>query len=531
MEKKMDRKKTVFNYILNGQIIFFLLAFIIICKYMDVSYYDFSVKKYMLFIAFIVFFLIVLGVYIISKSKNINENILNINLIIFDILLINIIISITNLYEVRFLYLIPIIISAVKYGLFASVFLATATGLLNIIFYISSSTDFHFQYSLETDLILWGIFILISWLIGNGMEIQTRISKSLYKTQENLNKNKQLLETLVNEMPLSLIAVDKDEKIVLINESSLKIWNVKHLNPSFYVGRKYRNYFETVIKNVSYEDSLIKDLLCGNKSYYKEKRVYNNRLFEIIGQPVYDQDNLSIKYAMILLNDITKEEQLKEKLNHFDKLNMVGQMAASIAHEIKNPLTTIKGFLELSLKTKTNLDEQQLILLNDEVERCTTIASDFLSMTRKSKEQKELVNLRNLVEQIAILIDKDASFNGINLKLELENTSKISLYKNQIKQLLLNLSRNAIEAMPQGGILTIRLLETEKNIYLEVEDQGEGIPPHVLEKLGTPFITTKKNGTGLGMTICQRIVDNHEAKMKIYTKTGIGTKISISFNK
>lgn len=527
----LDRKRMINEYILNAQLLFFIVSAIIILKYLHFEYLNFSPFKYFIILAFSLLFVVILGVclkYKDNPAQNVKK--LHLFIIFLDLIIINIMVASTNIYEVRFLYLIPIIIAAIDYGNKAAIFLSICIGLSNILVINYCCDIFYpFNYSVETDLIFTGILVLLSWLIGIEIKVEKDIRNSLIDTQVNLYRNKKILEILVNEISLALVVINKEEKIIHMNEKALKIFDI-NMSVSEYIGKSYQKYYREIWKNISYKKSAVHNVLSCEKKFVKEKRVLNKKLIDLVCQPVYDECE-GVKFVILALSDVTKEEQLREKFTQFEKMSTVSQMAASIAHEIKNPLTTIKGFLDLSLKSKINLNQDQLVLLNSEVDRCRSIASDFLSVARKSNEKKDMVNIVNLIRDHSLLIEKDALFNGITLELELNEVQDILVYENQIKQLLLNLSRNAIEAMGEGGVLTIRTYEDSNYIYLEIEDEGQGIPQDLLEKIGTPFFTTKEKGTGLGMVICKQIVDSNRATMKIDSKEGVGTKITVNFLK
>ena len=149
---------------------------------------------------------------------------------------------------------------------------------------------------------------------------------------------------------------------------------------------------------------------------------------------------------------------------------------------------------------------------------------------QKTNTTQVTCNLKEILEQQIVLIEKEAMLANVHLNVEIDNIM-LTVNENEIKQLFLNLTHNALEAMPEGGNLSIRLKEFENKVVLEVEDEGKGIPQELLDKIGTPFLTTKKNGTGLGISVCQQIVEKHSAEMKISSKVGQGTKIMVIFPK
>ena len=259
-----------------------------------------------------------------------------------------------------------------------------------------------------------------------------------------------------------------------------------------------------------------------------EKRVVNSKILEYSGQAIYNEEG-NLIYAILVFQDISQEERNREKISQLERVNLIGQMATSIAPEIKKPLINIQEHLHLAKKDKAHLNLEKLNYLLQEIDNCNSIIANFLSVARKTENKKEMLNLKVIISELSILIGQDALFNGIEFKKEIEEIPDLLLNKNEIRQLILNLCRNGIEAMEDGGVLTLRLKSEENAVILEVEDTGSGMDEEVLEKIGMPFFTTKESGTGLGLSVCARIINNHNGISTITSKVGQGTKVRISF--
>lgn len=199
-----------------------------------------------------------------------------------------------------------------------------------------------------------------------------------------------------------------------------------------------------------------------------------------------------------------------------DKLNLLSSMAASIAHEVRNPMTTIKGFLQLMQKNTTLASYRDTLnLMISELDRANGIISEYLSLANTRFVQKEQKQLDVLVSNILPLLEADAAYSNILIVLDLHATEPVTVEEKEIRQLLLNLTRNAIEAMESGGELTIRTRMNQGDVILEVADQGHGIPKEHIEAIFTPFYTTKETGTGLGLAVCRSIAEHHGAEIEI----------------
>lgn len=246
-------------------------------------------------------------------------------------------------------------------------------------------------------------------------------------------------------------------------------------------------------------------------------------------QTVITDSNGQLLAVEGIMRDITKRVLLEQDVARLDRLNIVGQMAANLAHEVRNPLTTVRGYLQLfGNKNEFQRYKEQFTLLLDELDRTNQIITEYLALSKNKSLDMKKCNLNEIILTIHPLIQADAVSFNIETVLELGNIPNLHLDDKEIKQLILNFTRNAIESMPLGGKLTITTTNDSKETILSVADQGTGIPQQVLENLGKPFFTTKATGTGLGMAICYRIAHRHNAKLDIDTGPA-GTTINIRF--
>ncbi|NPV91299.1 MAG: PAS domain S-box protein [Firmicutes bacterium] len=228
--------------------------------------------------------------------------------------------------------------------------------------------------------------------------------------------------------------------------------------------------------------------------------------------------------------DVTKQKRMEKEISRLDRLNLVGEMAASIGHEIRNPMTTIRGFLQmLGEKDVSEENQEYYNLMIEELDRANSIISDYLSMAKDKVVDRKPGYLNSIIKTILPMLQADANLSDKQVKLDLGLPPKLLVDEKEIRQMIFNLARNGLEAMQHGGTLTIRTRAYNGGAVLEVEDEGCGIPPEILEKIGTPFHTTKENGTGLGLAVCYSIANRHDAKMEVDTGSG-GTKVKVKFN-
>jgi len=229
------------------------------------------------------------------------------------------------------------------------------------------------------------------------------------------------------------------------------------------------------------------------------------------------------------INDITERKRLENEITRLDKLNLVGEMAAGIGHEIRNPLTTVRGFLQmLSGKKECIVYADYFGLMIEELDRANSIIKEFLSLAKDKALDCRVHNLNHVIEALFPLIQADAVMVNKHLNKDLGDIPDLLFDENEIRQLLLNLVRNGLEAMQTGGQLIIMTYTEGKDVVLAVRDNGKGIDPEVLDKIGTPFFTTKENGTGLGLAVCYSIAARHNALINIDTGPQ-GTMVAIRF--
>ncbi len=244
--------------------------------------------------------------------------------------------------------------------------------------------------------------------------------------------------------------------------------------------------------------------------------------------PIRDE-NSGLTAVEGIIRDATARKQLEQELFRLDRLNIVGQMAANIGHEIRNPLTTVRGYLQV-MSRKQDLEQygDNFRLLLDELDRANALITEYLSLSKNRLTDQQPRNLNTIVESLFPLILADAAITNHVVRLELGDLPELPLDEKEIRQLLLNFARNGLEAMRPGKMLTIKTAADDSTVILAVQNEGPEIPPEIMEKLGIPFFTTKENGTGLGLAICYSIANRHRAKIHIDTGPR-GTTFSVVF--
>lgn len=247
--------------------------------------------------------------------------------------------------------------------------------------------------------------------------------------------------------------------------------------------------------------------------FKQQQLLYKNNLERLVTDRTKE-----LQYSNELLSkEILERKRAEMEMAKLDRLNLIGEMAASISHEVRNPMTTVKGFLQLIRNKQEPREVEYFDLMIEELDRANSILSEFLSISNTKSTMLELYNINDIVTSTLPLIQADAQNNDIVLTIELNNVPDLQLDIQEIRQLLLNLVRNGFEAMSKGGQLIIRTYISNREVALVVSDEGNGIEQCVMERLGTPFFTTKEQGTGLGLAVCYGIVSRHKGRISVET--------------
>ncbi|OIK22466.1 PAS domain-containing protein [Bacillus amyloliquefaciens] len=349
------------------------------------------------------------------------------------------------------------------------------------------------------------------------------------KFQTILQKSRERYQLLIQNS-IDTIAVIHNDKWVFMNESGISLFEAEtyedligknvydQLHPCDHDGVKQR------IRNIidrKTESEIIK------QSWF----TFKNRLIytEMVCIPTTFFGETAVQ---VILRDISERKQTEELMLKSEKLSIAGQLAAGIAHEIRNPLTAIKGFLQL-MKPTMEENEHYFEIVFSELSRIELILSELLMLAKPQHNAvKERVNLKKIISEVTALLETQANLKGIFIKTDYERDSMfINGDQNQLKQVFINLIKNAVESMPDGGTVHILMTEDEYSVNVTVKDEGDGIPENVLKRIGEPFLTTKEKGTGLGLMVTFNLIKNHQGAIQVDSKPDKGTAFHITFPK
>jgi two-component system, sporulation sensor kinase E len=346
-------------------------------------------------------------------------------------------------------------------------------------------------------------------------------------TMNQLYESEEKYRQLVEESPEAiLVRARTSDRIFFINDTGVKL--LKGKTKEDIVGK-------------SMYDIIHPDYLSRAKEVYEELEkgkmveVFEDKLICLDGDVIDVQVKIipfvyqGVSSLHIVIRDITELKRNQEYIQQSEKLNVVGELAAGIAHEIRNPLTSLKGFTQL-LENKFSTESDYVGIMISEIDRINTIVGELLLLAKPSKDDFTEVDLYCLLQNVITLMSAQANLHGVILtQNNIQDLNGVFVHgiENKMKQVFINIIKNAIEAMSSGGSITLDGRRENSNVVISIKDSGDGIPRHILHNIGKPFFTTKENGTGLGLMVSKSIIESHHGDFKIHSIEGHGTTVDI----
>ena len=381
--------------------------------------------------------------------------------------------------------------------------------------YVASSLDDFSQMIIQDKLDKEKIARIFPELVPVSEKIKTHLDHVNELNIQLENSNQKLLN-IMEGITDGFFSLDKNWRFTFVNRKAMKLLNNDNL-----IGR--------VIWEVN-TDSL-------NTLTYENLHLAINEQIPMNWQTISGDHKIYYEYhaypfsrgISVFCRDITESKRQEEELFRLERLNLIGQLAAGISHEVRNPLTTVRGFLQMmESRTDSSQNKEYMEIMISEIDRSNEIITDFLSLAKVNAESTKQENINEIILRIFPLLQADAFNSDKEVILELHEVPTIELNESEIRQLILNLVRNGLEETPAGGHVTISSYLQDEKAVLSIKDQGKGIPLEIQEKMGTPFMTTKETGTGLGLAISMGIADRHKAKFDFETSPN-GTIFHVKF--
>lgn len=362
-------------------------------------------------------------------------------------------------------------------------------------------------------------FLVMAGVVGWQYD---RLSFYMKKTKESEDSYKRLIESL----PEAVI-IHRNYQVLYVNEAAVKMMRAE--NKGQLIGQSIFDYMDP-----DYSGQ-VKERIRLAEQERKPLSIMEYKLRRLDGESFFfEVSSLAITYGgkdchLSLGKDITNRRQETDRLlQKSEKLALLGQMAAGIAHEIRNPLTSIKGFIQL-FKSENDKKEYYDIVLS-ELDRINSIVSEFLLLAKPTASVFREGNLVGIIKDVVTLINTQSAMNNVQITTAIgPNIPPIICEENQLKQVFINLLKNSIEAMPNGGniYISVQKLRPEE-VMVKIVDEGVGIPEDRMKTIGEPFYTTKEKGTGLGLMTSFKIIESHNGNISLLSQVGVGTSIEIT---
>lgn len=459
--------------------------------------------------------------------------------IFFDTIFITILVYLTGGIESLFplAYILSIISASLvlpKKGTYviASVSAALYGACLNLEYYgLIHPLGASGPYLYGSQDILYRIFVyflaftVVAALVNHlGEELRTK-GKELRQKQLDYEELEAFHQNVIQSLDSGLITTDRSGRISFLNKTAYRILGI---NRSIGVSVDLDNLLSVLKASYPMESAKWEDIYRREEATFKrpDGKVIHLGLSR---SPLKDM-NGGLVGSILIFQDITPIKEMEEQIKRADRMVSIGQMAAGIAHEIRNPLASLMGSIQV-LKEGMSLSDRNLNLMNiiiRESERLNRLVTDFLLFAHPPKNEFIPVILNHLIDETLQILKNSPQFNGhISISSVFSHEARVLGDANQLKQVFWNLFLNAVQEMEGGGKLEITLERKKDNVKVSISDTGRGINSQDKGKIFEPFFTTKESGTGLGLAIVHRIVESHGGQIRVDSEPGSGTNFTL----
>jgi len=374
------------------------------------------------------------------------------------------------------------------------------------------------------------IMALILLLIGFAGFISLFLAQAYRSAKTSLTRIKAFSDSVVENMPIGLLAMDADRRIVSFNQSAESVLQIPSKDV---LGKKadeiLPQQLECLIREMETEEEVIeKEIECS---------LVGDRTIPMdVSVSLLKGDNEAFLGYIVLFRDLTEIQDLKREVETSQRLASLGRLAAGIAHEIRNPLSSIKGFATYFRERYREVPEDQKTaeVMVQEVERLNRVIGQLLEFARPMAVQKKPASIKTVIQHSLKMIEREAQSKNIKIEMSLSpDIDQVPMDSDRINQVFLNLYLNAIEAMEDGGTLSVGLTwdEDPQKVKITVSDTGIGIKGEDLVHVFDPYFTNKQSGTGLGLAIVHKIIESHRGEVRVQSEQGKGTTVTITLPK
>ena len=378
-----------------------------------------------------------------------------------------------------------------------------------------------FEEAIRSDIRTTVILSVIMLLLGFGGFVSLFWMHSYRAAKKSLQDTSAFANEVVSHLPVGLIATDRSGRITFFNTTAEKITDLKktmaqNKKPDTFLPEKLCGLQENLDRGETIIEKEMDCIFSGNETVpvsVSATRITNDA-GEFLGQ-------------VLILRDLSEIRRLQEEIRRQEKLAAMGGLAAGIAHEVRNPLSSIKALATFFAGQFSEGSEAREAagVMALEVDRLNRVITELLEFASPAELNRQASDIGVLLSRSIRLIQRDATNKNIDVKLHTENDiDPVWIDPDRLAQCLLNLYINAIQAMEDGGTLTVKCaVDRAKNVSITVSDSGRGIAPEHLSKIFDPYFTTKKKGTGLGLAIVHKIIEAHQGHIEVNSTIGEGT--------
>lgn len=358
----------------------------------------------------------------------------------------------------------------------------------------------------------------------NKLPNDIRTSESLHNVPLDAELSTAIISWLSKNIEGIVAVSNSDGKIEYVSEA---VYRILGYEPKDLIGKKWKDFSIEIDSKIKSQDLVDDEMKHKNLFIDIPDSEGKNISFSCELNQV-SKEKETDKRLLVYLERKTEDLELENLMIRSEKMNVAGQLAASLVHEIRNPLTSLKGFLQL-LQAGAQHKEEYFNVMIEEVEKIESITSELLFISKPLTDKRSKETITSMMQDVGMLLQSQANQKNIQIILESNTNAAILCDRSQIKQVLINLVKNAIEAMDQPGKIVVKVKEVDDKIKISVIDEGSGLPEEILHRLGEAFFTTKSSGTGLGLLITKKILSNHDADFYMYNNKGKGSTFEIIF--
>ncbi|MFF2888960.1 PAS domain S-box protein [Paenibacillus sp. NPDC057967] len=351
-----------------------------------------------------------------------------------------------------------------------------------------------------------------------------------HEREQMLLQNAKLYQRIMMCMPEPIV-ITHSERVLYVNRHAMELVGVT--DDSCIVGR---NLFEYIHENdrENVKEKLSWTISVDEPTSFAEAKIVltSGRVLEVEASNISIDNYMGKRVVLSVIRDLTERKRSEERMLRSEKLSVIGQLAAGVAHEIRNPLTALKGFTQL-LRSKYRDETTYFGIMEGELDRINLIVNEFMTLSKPHLSPFQPGYMDDILQSVVSILDTQAILMNVEIIYRpLGELPLMNCNENQLKQVFVNVIKNAVESMPNGGKveITARTVETHKgqSIHIQVKDEGQGIPQELIRRLGEPFVTTKEKGTGLGLMVSTRIIEAHHGTLHIQSAPNKGTTVDIS---